>query len=211
MKLICFPDFVGHPICFSALGRALKGQASLVQVNYSDYWPYSSVEALARQIAEEHDLTALDAVLGYSFGAYLAACCVARSTAPGRPLLLVDPPLLAELRGLAPDAIARRLAADPQYAYVDDLVDAQLVSRECVHGNILQLSQWQAVPLKGVAVDVLLSAGRSTEGLAPDLGLDPSQDNRYWRDEQRHHGSVINSPDVLTWLLNPGALQRIAW
>ena len=26
MKLICFPDFVGHPICFSALGRALKGR-----------------------------------------------------------------------------------------------------------------------------------------------------------------------------------------
>lgn len=213
MKLICFPDFVGHPICFSALGRALKGRVSLVQVNYSDYWPYSSVGALARNIAQEHDLNTVDAVLGYSFGAYVAACCVARrglASAP-QPVLLVDPPRLSELRGLDPAAIAQRLEADPQYAYIDDLVDAQLVSRDCVHGNILLLSEWQAVSLKGRAVDVLLSAGRSAEALAQGSGLDPAQDNRYWRDERSHHASVINSPDVATWLLDRSALPRIAW
>ncbi|UZE23121.1 thioesterase domain-containing protein [Pseudomonas sp. B21-056] len=204
MKLLCFPDFVGHPICFSALARALKGRMTVVPINYSDYWPYSSVEVLARRIAEEHDLTAMDGVLGYSFGAYVAGCCLAQSASPR--VLLVDPPLLVDLHGLTPAGIAERLEADPQYAYINDLVDAQLVSHDCVHGNILLLSKWQATPLAGTAVDVLLSAGRTTVGLAQALQLDPAQDNRYWCDEQRHHGSIINSPGVPEWLFDPVAL-----
>ncbi|MDD1012704.1 thioesterase domain-containing protein [Pseudomonas rubra] len=207
MKLICFPDFVGHPICFSALARQLKGRALLTTLNYSDYWPYPSIEVLAERIADGHDLAAMDLVLGYSFGARVAACCVSQQGAAQR-LCLVDPPAVASVQGHSLQSIAQRLATDPQYAYIDDLVDAQLVERDCVLGNIQMLAHLSRQPLPIVPVDVLLSAQSSVSELAQELGLHRAACHRYHVALGTSHASVINDPCLAALIMQSPAL---AW
>ncbi|MFO2466542.1 alpha/beta fold hydrolase [Pseudomonas sp. 15FMM2] len=190
MKILCLPDFVGHPICYSAFASGIKKQSTPKVINYSDLWPYESLETLACKITNTIDLDRYDLLVGYSFGAHVATLCASRSKVAR--LCLIDPPPLASLRGLTLDNIRQRLAADPRYAYVQDLVAAELVDPDCVHGNILLLSRLAHLPPVDAPTDLLLCASSAVEAVKADY-----PGGRYWRDDERDHATIVASHTLI--------------
>ena len=195
VNILCLPDFVGHPLCYSALAKQLKGQATLHMPNYSLWWPYESVEALAGKIIEAMNPADYDLLLGYSFGAHVAAHCASRSNV--RRLCLIDPPPLASLQDLTLEGIRQRLAADSRYAYIQDLVDAELVDPDCVHGNILLLSRLDDLPSFDAATDLLLSTASSMTAVKADF----PRARGCWLDDQCDHATIIASRHLAPLIL----------
>jgi hypothetical protein len=71
-RLLLLPDFIGHPLCFSALRAALAGAAECATPSYAELWPYDDVVDLARRVEAWLKGRPLDGILGYSFGGLVA-------------------------------------------------------------------------------------------------------------------------------------------
>lgn len=138
---VFMPDFVGHPICYFAIQPQLPRTAHYVDC--AAHWPYASLRALAASVHVALADASITAIVGYSFGAYVAIELARRVVATGaRPrVVLIDPPALADVAALAAGDLAALLRARADYAYIDDLIACELVQRDCVLGNLAQLAQ----------------------------------------------------------------------
>ncbi|MFK4490037.1 hypothetical protein [Bradyrhizobium sp. USDA 336] len=142
MRVIFLPDFVAYPICYFRMLRKLSKRVTSDVVNYNDYWPYESVATLGAEIASKRVSAEVDAVVGYSFGAFVAietASVLARSGAEVK-LHLIDPPNRTMLGSTVPIEIEARLRANPAYKYLFSLMECDLTHRDCVLSNIVFLA-----------------------------------------------------------------------
>ncbi|WP_070107486.1 thioesterase domain-containing protein [Burkholderia plantarii] len=147
------PDFIGHPLCFSALAARLARSARLRHVSYHRYWPYRDIGQLARAIADDWHGERPQWLAGYSFGG-LVACELAsllerRASAAGEDAEAVAPKLLLIDSRLAhgETAVARsgattlaKLVGTEAYRQLVEKIDALAaldeIDRDCVEANL---------------------------------------------------------------------------
>jgi hypothetical protein len=142
MKVLFLPDFVAYPICYFRILKKLGPHVIGQSVNYNDYWPYVSVAALGAAITGKGTCNGADAIVGYSFGAFVAievARALARAGTRVR-LHLIDPPNRKALGSSTLIDVERRLRNNPAYRYVFDLIECDLTRRDCVLSNVAFLS-----------------------------------------------------------------------
>lgn len=168
MKLLLFPDFVAYPMCYLRFVGTLPPGVSAEALDYNAFWPYASIEQLARAIADVHGEGKPDALVGYSFGALVAAAAAPMFTQHGaRPrLYLLDPPDLAAPRPDGAVATEARLRADSAYNYIFDLIDCGLTAPDCVLGNVGMLGQ-VATPIGIDLPCTMYLAGAPLASLSP--------------------------------------------
>lgn len=158
------PDFVAYPFCYLGLRAALpETAAAAIHVDYNDHWPYRSVDELAASIVRTLDGAAVDAVIGYSFGAYVAVEVAGALGGEGRAveLLLIDPLPPTAISSLAAEDIEAILRGRPEYGYVFELVDCDLTSLECMVTNVQALGRLaEPVPVGGRGT-LLVAGGRA--------------------------------------------------
>ncbi|WP_456720489.1 MULTISPECIES: hypothetical protein [unclassified Bradyrhizobium] len=136
-------------------------------MNYNDHWPYGSVAALGAAIASSRGCDEIDAIVGYSFGAFVAievAEVLFRRGAMAR-LHLIDPPDRRRLGSTNPIDIETRLRANPAYQYLFDLIECGLTSPDCVLSNISLLTD-VATPLQINLPCTVFVAGDHTSSMA---------------------------------------------
>lgn len=142
MKIVFLPDFVAYPICYFRMLRKLGSRVAGTTVNYNDYWPYVSVSELGVAIASSNACDQIDAIVGYSFGAFVAievADVLSRRGGMVR-LHLIDPPDRRTLGSTVPVEIEARLRANPSYQYLFDLIECDATRRDCALSNIAFLA-----------------------------------------------------------------------
>jgi pimeloyl-ACP methyl ester carboxylesterase len=146
MRVVFLPDFVAYPICYFRMLRALGSRVTSESVNYNDYWPYESVAALGAAIAGSSRCDEVDAIVGYSFGAFVAVevADILSRRKPMARLHLIDPPDRRTLGSTLPVDIETRLKTNPAYQYLFDLIECDLTRRDCVLGNIGLLADLSA-------------------------------------------------------------------
>ncbi|AXE28758.1 hypothetical protein DK842_01795 [Chromobacterium phragmitis] len=176
------PDFIGHPLCFSALAARLEGRAEARLVSYHRYWPYDGIAGLARAVAEDWHGPEPDWLVGYSFGGLvgceLASLLRERGEAPR--LLLVDS-RLGSAGGGGATALAQLVGSDAygQLRHKIELLAALgEVDRDCVEANLRLFPGYR--PPRTLR-DATLIAGRQGEepyksmapwrAYLPDAGL----------------------------------------
>ncbi|EHD22169.1 MULTISPECIES: thioesterase domain-containing protein [Brenneria] len=144
--ILLLPDFVGYPFCYMTLMNDVGESDRISAEDYNDYWPYQSLDELAAGIVGRHQARHIMKVVGYSFGAHLAAYVASEIARQGGSLpqiFLIDPPALEGLREIGRDQILARLRQDDAYQYIFDLVDCELSNLDCMVENIWLLGRLQ--------------------------------------------------------------------
>lgn len=212
MTALFLPDFVAYPACYLGLRRTLPDDASVLFVDYHDFWPYPTPGALADRIVKEYEAVTLDVVVGYSFGAHIALLVAEQCAGAGRPvqLVLLDPPLLATRSVREPAQVESLLRASPEYAYVFDLVEAGLATLDCVLSNVAMVTR-VSVPRSLPAPSTIYVAGDEARVTALLQELVPgSAPVDAVALPHCTHQSVIKDPSVET-ALRAVALRGEAW
>ncbi|MVA58559.1 thioesterase domain-containing protein [Agrobacterium vitis] len=163
--ILLLPDFVGYPFCYMGLMKDVGEAVVAVAENYNDYWPYGSLEELATRIAIRHKGRQVTKVVGYSFGAHLAAHVIAAITHQGRAvpqLFMIDPPALEGLAGIDRAQILERLQQDESYQYIFDLVDCELSNLDCMVENIWLLTGVETSMPASKAARIFMPQDRET-------------------------------------------------
>lgn len=201
------PDFIGHPLCFSAFAAKLTDRASLRHVNYHAYWPYLSIADLASAVADDWDGPAPQWLVGYSFGGLvgfeLAALLGKRTLAPSPRLLLID----SRLGNEGGATTLTRLVGSDAYVQLSKKIDALAalgeVERACVDANLAIFSGYRPPLPVHATDDVTLIIGR----LSGEDYKSAELWNSYLPDMRRHridvaHQEMLTDPAALNMILS---------
>ncbi|MUZ58624.1 thioesterase domain-containing protein [Agrobacterium vitis] len=203
--ILLLPDFVGYPFCYMGLMKDLGEAVVAVAEDYNDYWPYGSLEELAASIVSRHRGQQVTKVVGYSFGAHLAAHVIAAITRQGGgspQLFMIDPPALEGLAGIDRAKILKRLQQDESYQYIFDLVDCELSNLDCMVENIWLLTSAQTSMPPSKAARIFMQQDRETQIPPESLHRYLGEFTRLSYVKECNHQTILKDEHVIEQLLD---------